>query len=443
MAEQKIVAPLVKRDPARFRGPLNSEQHNTFQDDVVHDIHALGSAVNAQAASLRGLSENLGSETLFLKRRLQSLEEARDYREHTFGKAGIKIDRYIDFHDTSNFLFPATLDAAQAAPFKGQFGEVFLPAVSIENKFYNFSLRTTEVVVPDDLVIDVAGTFDKTNGLGLQDYENGGKVSAGDPVKAFNGINESSWIRKVTFPLESNVDQVEVQLTAIVPAGVSSKANLIEIVPHPEGSVDITDISTSPDLTASFTSIEGFTSTNNVTAKRYHFPPRNVDQVRIRLRSRNWREINGKKVFIYGLQELGLKLVDYEKGTNATDNFGDKPTAVVQLDAPTNHTFLSLYRIDPTPNFLLEDNSVRHVRLRISTGPDFSNVIWDSDIHAPPQLGVSTGVALGSVSTLYAIFTFKFVNESGGLSSPYFVGTTSYMRGLGLVFTATPTNANN
>jgi hypothetical protein len=435
-----IVQPLVKRDPARFRGPLLSEKYNSFQDAVVHDIVTLSTAVNTNAQKIRGISHEMTSEMLYLKRRLQALEEGVAYNELVLGKVGVKIDRYIDFHDTSGFVFLGTIPADKAAPLKGQFGEIFLPSNAVENKFFNFSLRTTEIVVPDDLTVEVTSQFDKLDGNGLQNFEGGGKVQTGTALYAFNGINELAWSRQVTFPLESDVDEVEVQLTAVVPRGLSSKANLIEIVPFPEGSVDVSELSTAPDLGSSFTMVDQFEDINNITSTRYHFPPRNVEQIRIRLRCRNWREVNGKKVFIYGLQELGLKLVDYKKGFSVGDNFADNPTAVLKVEAPKLHTFGHLFRVDTTPDFIAEDADKRHVRLRLSSTSDYSGVFWDSDVHAPPQNGTSTGVSMSGATTVYAFFTLKFVESSGGYSSPYQVGTTSFVKGLGLLFTAIPTD---
>jgi hypothetical protein len=442
MEDYKIVQPRSTRRPARKRGPLSSESYNTFQDEVVQDVINLSTAANANSSGIRSLANQMALDNAYLKRRVDSLEESLDYKEFIMGKIGIKVDRFIDFHDTSNFVFLQSISDSKNTPFKGQFGEVFLPANSVENKFYNFSLRTSEIVVPTDLTTDITGNFDKLDGTGTQNYEKSGKVSPGNPLNAFNGMNELIWSRTVTFPIESDVDEVEVQMTVVVPAGVSSRANLIELVPFPEGSVDITTLATASDLSSTFTSVDGFAETNNLTSKRWHFPPRKVEQLKIRLRCRNWRELNGKKVFTYGLQELGLKLVDYRKEFDTGDTLGANYTSVVKVDAPEDHTFTTMYRIDPRPNFLLEDSSRRHIRLRLSSTTDFSGLFWDSDVHVAPQLVGSQGASMPAAESIYAFFTFRFVNDSGGAGSPYLVGTTPYLNGLGLLFTATPTNNN-
>lgn len=442
MSDIQIVRASVQRKPSRKRGPLSSEELNNFQDQVVSDIVDLASASNTNASKIIQAMTQLYAENQYLRRRIEALEESRDYQEFVFGKQGLKMHRQISFRDSEGIIFPGTLPDDKATSYKAQFGELSLPISAVENKFYNFSLRTREVVIPDDFSYEISGQFDKADGNGIQDYEKGGTVTQGDAKHAFNGLDETVWSRKVSFPLESDVDEVEVEITAVVPSGISAQANLIELVPYPEGSVDIIEISTSPDLTSSFTLIDGFTEMNNAISTRFHFSPRNVDQIRVRLRCRNWREIRGQKVFTYGLRELGLKLVDYKKSHIVPDAFGDNYTAVVAIDAPVDHVFSTLYRVDPKPNFLLEDSDLRHIRLRLSTTQDFSGVFWDSSVNIAPQLGVISGVAMGSTATVYAIYTFKFVDSSGGYNSPFYVGATPWARGLGLVYATTPTNAN-
>ena len=434
--EIKIVQPTVKRAPGRQRGPLSSQDYNDFQDAVYDDIIDLSKAANTNYNRLQRALRNIESENQYLKRRLASIEELLDYRELAIGKTGGKIDRFIDFHDTSGIIFPTSIADPKRAVFKAQFGEIYIPANGIDNRFYNLSLRNSQIVVPPDFSVEVTGIFDKVDGNGIRNYEFGGTVAEGTPENAFNGSNESVWIRTVTFPIESTVEEVECQITAVVPAGVSAQANLIEIVPFPEGSIDIVQLATSPNLSTSFTAIETFTATNNMTSSRYHFSPRDVEQVRIRLRCRNWREIDGKKVFVYGLQEVGLKLVDYSKTTTSDDSFGQAITAVVKIDAPREHAFADLYRIDPIPNFFLEDANNRHVRLRLSTTADLTGVLWDSTTHQlPQQLGVNGRISLNGSQTIYAIYTLQFVKSSGGFQSPFPVGTTPTAKGLGLVYT--------
>lgn len=293
------------------------------------------------------------------------------------------------------------------------------------------------IVIPPDLNVKVRGTFDKLDGKGLVNYERGGTVYPGDPYLAFNGNNQTYWIRKVEFPLDSRVDQVEVELVVIVPESVSTDANMIEVSPFPNGSVDITELATASDLGDNFVTVPGFSSVDNATATRYHFASKTVDQIRIRLRQRNWVEENGKKVFYYGLQELGLKSVDYDKTSNSVNDFGANNSFIMQINAPPGYLFNSIYRIDPSPNFLLEDQNKRHIHIRIGTTTDFNvGTIWNSDTTYPPQQ-VTVPISANGVDTLYVFCQLRYVTENGGVLSPFEVGTTPYFRGLGLTYTLT------
>jgi hypothetical protein len=266
------------------------------------------------------------------------------------------------------------------------------------------------------------------------DYERGGLVTEGRPEWAFNGFNDLYWIRKVEFPIDSRVDQVECELTVIVPQGTSSKANTIEVSPFPNGSVDVQGLSTASDLGTNFITVPGFATVDNFVARRYHFPATTVDQVKIRLRQRNWVEENGKKVFYYGLQELGLKLVDYDKSYTYGAPFGSNNSFVATISAPEGYTFTSIQRVDPNPDFYKEDPSSRHVHLRLGTQSSLSSgLIWNSDLDSLPQ-NLNTVPSI-STETIYAFFELNFVQTSGGVLSPYYVGTTPYIKGLGLSFT--------
>ena len=429
-----IIIPTVKARPFSYRGPNNSAPLNDFQEEVVADIHNLSSTVNTINNNLAKVVILLQNDNQYLRRKIDSLKQQQTYVEKVSAANNYLISRIVDFSDTENISFPNVLSDAHSAMLNAEYGEITLPALSIENKFYSTSLRDGKIIPPYDLDVVVKGTFDK--GDGLIDYEKGGLITEGNPEWAFNGINEKYWIRKVEFPIDSVVDEVECELTVSIPQGVSSKGNTIDLNPFPNGSVDITELATASDLGNNFIRVTSFTPLDNLTSRRYHFPSTTIDQIRIRLRQRNWVEENGKKVFYYGLQELGLKLIDYDKTYIAGASFGSNNSFVVAIKAPDNHLFTSIQRIDPDPNFLLEDPSSRHVHLKLGTQENLdTGLIYDSDINYTPQ-ELAEPIVL-SVNTIYAFFELNFVSSSGGLSSPYAIGTTPYVKGLGLSFTLT------
>lgn len=433
MTDQRIVTSTSVRRPARFRGQMISADYNDSQEEIISDIQQLVGAVNSLNTRLSNSILILSNENAYLRRQVSALMSQREYSEKLSTKTNGLVTRLIDFSTTEGITFPNGLDDSASAMVAAEYGEVTLPANSIENKFYVTSLSNNKIITPT-LNITVSGTFDKGAGDGITNYERGGHVVEGKVEHAFNGINDQYWTRKVEFPIDSRVDQVECELTVTVPDGTSSNANLIEIVAFPNGAVDITELAIASDLSNNFIRVSGFEPIDNFISRRYHFPSTIVDQVKIRFRQRNWIEENGKKVFYYGLQELGLKLVDYDKQFTPGGSFGTNNSFILSIPAPQGTLFRNIYSIDPLPNFLLEDTNKRHVHVRLCSSLDYSNnILWDSDTAYPPQ--TTTVPLVVNTDTLYAFIQMNYVNSTGGLSSPYLVGTTPYLLGLGLTFT--------
>lgn len=433
MEDKRIINTNSVRRPARYRGALTSADYNDSQEEIITDIQELSNVVNSLNARLTRSTLILNNENAHLRRQVNALREQQDFQEKTSVRFNTVTHRFVDLSNTEGISFPNGLDDTKSAMLAAEFGEVTLPANSVENKFYTTSLASNKLVTPP-LNITVSGTFDKGSGDGLVNYEKGGKFYAGKAEHAFNGVNDLYWVRKVEFPIDSRVDEVECELTVVVPEGSSSNSNLLEILPYPNGALDVTELATASDLGNNFIRVDGFEPKDNLVARRYHFPSTVVDQVKIRLRQRNWIEENGKKVFYYGLQELGLKLIDYDKQFSAGASFGTNNSFIIAIPAVDGTSFKSIYGITGKPNFLAEDFSQRHIHVRLCASLDYNNnVLWDSDTDLPPQSTTQT-ISVNS-TIMYAFVQMNYVKTSGGVTSPFPVGTTPYLHGLGLSYT--------
>lgn len=432
MSDKRLVNTVSVVRPAPLRGALTSSSYNDSQEEIVADIQELGNAVNSLHSRLTRSVIVLNNENAHLRRQVNALREQQNYAEQSAAKFNTIAHRYVDFSNTEGISFPNQLDDSRSAMLAAEFGELTVPPVSIENKFYSTSLSSNKIITQPTRIV-VLGTFDKGQGEGLSNYERGGTVSEGNPEYAINGINDLYWIRRVEFPIDSRVDQVECEFTVTVPEGSSSSANLIEVVPFPNGTVDVTELATASDLGNNFIRVSSFNPADNLVATRYHFPATTVDQVRIRLRQRNWIEENGKKVFYYGLQELGLKLIDYDKQYTPGASFGTNNSFIISIPAPQGTLFRNIFSITANPDFMSEDFTKRHVHVRLCGSMDFNNnIIWDSDTSPPPQ---QTSSLLANTSTIYVFIQMNYVLTSGGVLSPYEVGTSPTLKGIGLSYT--------
>lgn len=430
--ESKIVQVVTSRKPVSFRGALKSSDFNDFQSEVVSDLVSLSSAVNTVYSQFKKTITALSNDMIYLKNQIDYLRRNQLYAEEMAANFDFITSRLVDFSSTEGISFPGS-DDSHSAMVNVAVGHITLPIVAVQNKMFLTSLRSGRIVQPPDLVVEVKSVFDKGDGSGLVDYEHGARVYPGKPKNAFNGNNQSVWVRRVELPLDSNITSVEIEVVITVPDSTSSLANVIDIDPFPYGSVDITELATSSSGSSAFTRVPTFTPVDNAVTSRWYFPVVNVNRIKLRLRQRNWVEEDGKKVFYYGLQELGLKLIEFDKTYKAGASLGENNSAIVKIDAPAGYVFRDLYRIDPKPDFLAEDAGSRHVHLKLSTDSTFNAVKWDSDQDIPPQSAATT-LNINSAE-LYALIEMNWVDSTGGSLSPYPVGTTPYLEGIGLSYT--------
>lgn len=433
--KRKIVQVTTQRKPAPRSGFFSSEAYNNFQEGVINDLGNLMSAVNSLASQQVQIIKSMNAENLFLRKQVLDLEAGEGYRRLRAARLGSTIDDWADFHNTGNISYPANQPDGLKAIINPIYGESVLPIHAEQSKFYVQSLRDGSILPPSSLNVTTSSLFDKLDGNGVKDWEYGGSVTKGEPERAFDGSRNTAWIRRVEFPLDSDVTSVEVELTVQVPDQSIAESNMISIQPYPYGEVDVVGLYLAADLGSSFQAVPGFSTVINARNHRWHFSARVASQIKIRLRQRNFFEENNKKVFLYGLKELGLSLVDWDKTYVDGGNLEQNSSFVIRFDSPDGYTFDVLRSINASPNFFNENIGSRHVHVVLSQTADYGGSLWNSDNSVMPQ-DLTSGVALGNISTLYAIVTLNWVEGYGGPGSPYAVGTTPYLRGLGIQYTA-------
>ncbi len=433
-----VVQITTKRLSFPRRWHLKSASLNEFMAQLSTDLVNLAAESNGVESNrqndLRRLLDDMGS----LRGELVSLQAEIAQRNRSNALFGFRIPHSISMYDTSKLSFLTAATATVRASVNTTYGQATVPVNGIENKFFSLDFRNLETVPPSTLTVSVTGTFDKGLGDGTQDYEHDGAVTEGDPTNAFNGKNSSCWVRHVAFSLDSDVDSVECEITVQVPTQSNVQANAIAIHPHPWGDVDITWLGTSADLTSSFTALSEFTEQNAARNVRFLFPDTQVAQIKVRLRQRNWREENGLKVFRYGMEELGLQLIDWDKTYDSTQAVSSNHTLVSEITAPEGYLFSTLEGFWSSPDFTLETASSRHLHFKLCADADGDTVLWSSDANALPQ-SMSSGLTLGrQYDTLYILTTLNWVGSSGGSNSPFQVGTSPFLTNLGLTYTVVP-----
>jgi hypothetical protein len=421
--------PTVRRISIRRGGRIDSEKLSTFFDQVVDDM--LVTAENTTDLSLQITDQAKASHDSDrdLRQRIEQLRQEIEAMRTRDAEDNLNLVYHISMHDSTKFQFLSNSTYATRVAVDTLLGEATVPINAAEPRFFQMSINTGDVIPIEDLSITVTGTFDAGDEQGLINHESGGTVKAGSPARAFNGNNISRWIREVSYDLYSDVTEVMCELTVDLPAGSGGESNVVYIVPAPAGDVDITGVYISPDLGNSFTLVPNFTAVYGSGPKRWIFPVKQVQRLKIRLRQKNWIEEDGKKVFRYGAQEIGLQLLEWDKVYSSSNPINQNHTVVLKQDAPDGYGFNKLSSLSTFPMYTLEDVGARHIHIKASTDEDGTDIIWDSDLDARPQ-DTSGFDPSEPIETIYFIVTLNYVQTSGGSSSPFFVGTTPVFTGL-------------
>jgi len=415
-----------------YRGPIESDPLNRLHEQILNDLQTLAGQGNSTAAALLSYAHTLQRETDHARLKVTALQSEADFEKKIAALQGKRVGFWADMHDGSEISFLEDAPASRRAAVHTQFGQATIPMNAIEAKTYSVALLGSSGITSLKVVATASGSFDK--GDGVQNYEGGTEtptIEQTDLQNAANGNNMEYWRRRVIFDLESDVSEVEVEVTFQLPDQSNIAANVLYIHPFPLGTVDIVGLWVAPDLSDSFVSVPGFSETDAADKSRWFFPAQDVAQVKVRLRQRSWTEENGRKVFEYGMQEIGVQLVEWDQTFDSQSSLlTDNHTFVRRFVPPAGLVFNKLYGFYSTPNYLLEAFGSRHLHFVLAKDAEGTDVVWDSDQTAPPQ-DLDTPLDLGSVDELFVIVTLNWC-DTVGVGSPFQAGCPPFVNGFGI-----------
>jgi len=413
-------------------GRISSSDMNKFVDSTIADLQNTVNQVNVNESSTLDVLNTAIREISNLKKRVAQLEDEESFDRAIRAAQNLRIKAFKSMTDLTGITFPGTNQSTKPR-INTLFNQATVPINAVENKFYTNSIISGSIVpISQSIQIDVTSIIE------LVDYESGYvKLSQGNPENAFNGDNQSYWQRKVEFDLDSDVEEVQVELTVRIPDQANTEANALYIRPYPVSQVDVFDLGISADLSGGFSapgnSYPIFPTTalplDNARDSRFFFSTQSVQRIKIRLRQRNWYEENGRKVFSYGLQELGLQLSEFDKTYSATASLGDNHTFITKFTCPPNKKFKGLHLFETTPDYTKD---IDNMRFKIASDLLGNNILWDSSINSSPQSLVQP-IDLGTVDNIYVITTLNYI-ETASVSSNFFAGTTPVLDSIGLQY---------
>lgn len=437
-------------------GPAKSTILNNFMDQVVEDLISIDNRGVSNEVRIEEIVKILKDEVRFLSRKISSIELSEKEKERINARNGIRISYHQSAYNVDNLLF--FQNSALRPIIDSTYGIGHLPINDIESKFTSVSLVDGSVIVPASLRYSVSSSFIDEGSVSATDHESGYEsLSEGKITNAFNGVNTSYWIRTVEFPADSDVTEVQCELVVTVPSQNNTYSNMLTIHPYPTAGVDVIDISFSSDLTSAWYKLPVINPPslsnpyNNSREQKFLFASQDIDQIRIRLRQRNFVIENDRKIFRYGLQDVGLYLCDFEKTSSSlsfsdwsSQSDSDKISCVYRIDAPSNNYFTAINYFSSNPDFSLEESSNRHLVFRIYNGNPISGSgieIWNSTQSLPQNQGsnLANQITLnGLVSSIYVSVSMRHVDSSGGSHSPFAVNSSPWFKGFTIEYSLSP-----
>lgn len=382
---------------------IKSKDWNAMQDELERDLQVIYDELRLLKQDLARAERGLVLSRVLNRSLIErSLEREKQERFLKAVNGDTDLWELVDFRRTGNLLFKHptdvwTISEANRLRIDPGYGQATLPYDRAVSRFYSLDPDTRKVVPFTEIETEVT-VVNEPDPL---------KVVPGEVKNAFNGQNESAWIREVWYPLHSDVEEVSCDLDVTVPVSVAAASNVLQIHPYPDGLVDVvhvyyetSDVAPTLDITTvGTTSWYGPTFPQNESSwLRGHLRPLAIQRIKIRLRQRNWVERNGFKVFTYGLQELGLLLVDFS--SDDTNLSSSNPTAdksvVVRFDAPAGYTFRAVTGVwtEPLP--------FTDLVLAIYTDQALSTKVWHSG-QTLPQSASAIQIGAGVPSLYMAV----------------------------------------
>jgi len=424
--------PRSQQRPLPARGQPSSSEIRATNDQVITDIKGIASVANTNATDIIELKQLLFNELRALKSGITAFYNFTDSNNINNAESsnGLPFAYINSFSNTNDAYAHAGTPPEHLATINNDFNQLVLPKNNALSLFYE---------IPNDRPGEIVSKSPEVSVEGTLEYD--GIVSPGTPDNAFNGNNTSHYVRKVSFPYHHDVTKVEMEITINVPAGTD--ANVLQLLPTPFGSITVKDIQYTSDLGEGWLSlgnltnlygyddeqgVRHFTPQRNMYPIQIFIPPTTIRRLKITVEQDNWIEENGRKVFYYGFQEVGLLFIEWENTKDITDpfNVSKNNNLLFKVSAPAGYKFTDLAYFNSNPYDTSSDPALLWQVGIQKYDFSSSNIIWQSNNGALPQNMTVPPPISGSISNVYV----KCILNMATSESPYMIGTPAFVNQL-------------
>lgn len=361
-------APYTKHREAQFRGPTTSDDYNARIEENYRDLVVLINRARLSEVELDELYRRLAKELDSIGREIEDLTERVDALEEGETHFNFFSTTHVDvarFDAQPSYVIPAisrlTVDTRH--------GIATLPKIDTSSlsKFFFTNTEGLEVVPPslETRAVGTASTADNTTAL----------IDTSRPELAMYHKPGLIWERNVIVDTP-NVQGAEVTLYARVPTELftTEKSNAIVLDPFPAFGVTVREVSYSTNATPLLEDSDGYVAINaggywegdtdavgwvapggwtgdeaDAGPRIYHFPPKAITAIKIRLHQGEHFMESGNYIYTYGLAQLDLRY----------DKFLSEGKTILRFDAPDGETISDVTSVQPhiynVPEALVDD----------------------------------------------------------------------------------------
>jgi hypothetical protein len=385
-----------------YRGQNESAKHNASERENSYDHIEIAKHINAIYNDIFTKARSLSSQGKANRESLLSLEENNDINKRMNAIEGSDETYHQTFRSFKDNVFTTgsqTIEEARRLRMDSVYGQVTLPYNGSASLFFSRNVIEDTVFVSPSLSYSV-DSID----------EGSGTVTEGQVENAFNGTNEDFWLREVSFPLDSDKESVTVRLNVNLPTSFQKNANMIQVRPSVPGWVDILDIQYSITGADPSITLPGFSPVYNASETRHIFAPLGITKLSVTLRTRNFIQNNGRKVFLNGLEELSLELVEFDQ-TFDSGKLLDNNAIITKIEAADGYKFSKIKNFFSNPDYELaaRDTGIYH---KIFTDSTLSDLVWYS-YSDPNPFDANIDVAAKNTSTLYVVTMLEYTTALG------------------------------
>lgn len=329
--------PSIQEREFKYRGKMDSHELNKMQQETFRDILDLFNKSNQLQKIIYEMNLAGNIESACYSNRLQ---EAIMNMEKLNEKYHNLIADEDSFRYITRYAYEAaTIDDGFGAVIDRNTNDIVACIVNSTSKTRLYDETYDETLTPPSLTAYIGPD-------NFKDQEGILSVEDSDINNAFDGHASTTWFRKVV--TTADIDCVECELAVGLPEDIITTRlmNQISIIPFPMGYVDIMDVQyksngawsrisgftshhgcTEQEKTDIFGNVSHYHAINNAAGLKFNFPNTQTNQIKIKLRQRNYEydAENNRRIFYLGIRDIDVVYNIYTRDHSVFDVVFDFP----------------------------------------------------------------------------------------------------------------------